>query len=158
MKNIGPVEKGWLQQEELCRRPEWQEFVKAFLLGQPWYIDELQVLDGARTMAIQVGQLAVYLYGVRVKAKVVKLGVCKCGDPFFTSNVKIGNIYTVYPETAKSLQLTCVGCRKTMPVICLLADQSGSQPPGYLAIELFELDEGTTNEALCNYNPASTNL
>jgi len=71
-----------------------------------------------------------------VKAKLVKLGICPCGEHVVVDKVKVGKIYRVVPEMTDKLTFVCGKCGQQQSVVGVWT--IGSQKSGYLPIDLFD--------------------
>jgi hypothetical protein len=87
----------------------------------------------------------------RVKAKLIALPKCECGQALFLDHVKLGKMYTCYPQsiTANDGAVGCGKCGKNMLRSRLILTDHSSGRPGWLPLDIFELDEVPTTEVLC---------
>lgn len=78
-----------------------------------------------------------------VNAKYVRYSICECGFPILSESIPLGQLYIADPQNTKWGKFGCGGCGKIIEVHCIAVYRVGSgMLPGYLPLEIFELDEG----------------
>lgn len=78
----------------------------------------------------------------KIKAKVVRLSICACGEPVLDESIGLGAEYEIDPETIRGgFSYFCGGCRTTQKQIVIVeANQKlhPERPPAPLPLALFE--------------------
>jgi hypothetical protein len=87
----------------------------------------------------------------RVKAKLIALPKCECGHNLFADHVKLGKMYTVYPQSITKAEgiVGCGMCRKDIIRGRMILTDHSSGERGWLPLDIFEVDEVPTKEVLC---------
>jgi|HubBroStandDraft_2_1064218.scaffolds.fasta_scaffold1048483_2 hypothetical protein len=77
-----------------------------------------------------------------MKLRLAKLTICPCGYSVLDDGIRIGQTYTVYPDTiCGGYKYFCGGCKKVLTNVVVIKTDSildPEEPPKFLPFGLFE--------------------
>ena len=81
------------------------------------------------------------MLGKPAKAILVKLTICPCGHPVLVDSIKLGTVFTVYPETEEAGKYMCGQCKQLTSVRVVHANSvtHPEDPPRLMIFDLFEV-------------------
>lgn len=77
---------------------------------------------------------------MKIKTKLAKLSLCACGFTVLNEGIPLGTDYVVDLSLWTQSTMTCGGCGKDIPVLCVMVEGRNGGPRGFLPHEIFDLE------------------